>query len=172
MNSQHTRTQSRQGRFAVRRLLHGLEDGILAALVLTLVAVAGGQILLRLFWQTGLDWADGLLRALILWTALIGAMVAAREDKHLKLDALARWLHGPALWFSRFLAQGFAAAISALLAWYSISLVQLERESQTVAFGLVPTWITQLIMPVSFAIISLRFGLRALGLARETHTSP
>ena len=44
MNAQHTRTQSRQGRFAVRRLLHSLEDGILAALVLTLVAGAAGIV--------------------------------------------------------------------------------------------------------------------------------
>jgi TRAP-type C4-dicarboxylate transport system permease small subunit len=149
---------------SLRHYLHLFEDSLLAFLVLALVFIAGGQIILRLFFQTGVDWADGLLRSLILWTALTGAMVAAREDKHLKLDALSRCLNGLAKTITRFCAQGFAAGLCALLAWYSISLVQLERESNTIAFGVIPTWCTQLIMPIAFAVMSTRFALRALGM--------
>jgi TRAP-type C4-dicarboxylate transport system permease small subunit len=141
------------------------EDLVLAALVAALVLVAGGQIVLRAGFDSGLSWADALLRTLILWTALLGAMVAAREDKHLGVDAIPRLMKGVSRAAARFITCAFTAAIAGALAWYSVGLVQLEYESQTIAFAGVPAWITQLIMPFAFGAIALRYALRAIGLA-------
>ncbi len=142
-----------------------LEDLLLAVLVASLVLVAGGQIVLRAGFDSGLSWADALLRTLILWTALLGAMVAAREDKHLGVDAIPRLLKGVPRAVARFITSSFTAVIAGALAWYSVGLVQLEYESQTVAFAGVPAWLTQLVMPFAFAVIALRYALRAVGLA-------
>lgn len=147
------------------RWLWRLEDLVLTALVAALVLVAGGQIVLRAGFDSGLPWADALLRTLILWTALLGAMVAAREDKHLGVDAIPRLLTGLPRTAARFLACAFTAAIAAALAWYSVGLVRLEYEAQTLAFAGVPAWVTQLIMPFAFGAIALRYALRAVGLA-------
>lgn len=141
------------------------EDLVLAVLVAALVLVAGGQIVLRAGFDSGLSWADALLRTLILWTALLGAMVAAREDKHLGVDAIPRLMKGVSRAAARFITSAFTAAIAGALAWYSVGLVQLEYESQTIAFGDVPAWATQLIMPFAFGAIALRYALRAIGLA-------
>jgi TRAP-type C4-dicarboxylate transport system permease small subunit len=144
--------------------LHRVEDGLLAVLVAGLVLLAGGQIVLRTLFQFGYDWVDPLLRTLVLWVAMAGAAVAAREDKHLGVDAIPRMLNGLPKAAARLIAQGFAATICFALAWYSVGLVQLERESQVLAFGPVPVWVTQLAMPIGFAVMGVRFALRSVGI--------
>ena len=70
----------------VSRWLERVENGLIAVLVLAMVLLAGAQILLRNLFGTGIEWADPLLRALVLWTAMLGALAAARDDKHIGLD--------------------------------------------------------------------------------------
>jgi TRAP-type C4-dicarboxylate transport system permease small subunit len=146
----------------IGRGLRWLEDGLLTALVIALVLLAGGQIVARLVWEAGFLWADSLLRTLVLWTALLGAMAAARENKHLAVDAVDRFVHGVPRRAARLLVQGFAAFICAVMAWYCWELVKLEREGGTEAFLGVPVWVTQLILPFAFAVMTWRFGWRAL----------
>jgi C4-dicarboxylate transporter DctQ subunit len=138
------------------------EDSLLTVLVALLVVMAGLQIVLRLFFETGIAWADALLRTLVLWTALFGAMTAAREDKHLAVDALSRFLPKTALRFTRLVTHGLAAAICGALAWYSLKLVQLEYGGDAKAFGSVPSWIAESIMPVAFVVMGMRFVRQAL----------
>lgn len=144
------------------RALHAVETGLLVLLVIALVGLAGAQILARLFFDGGWSWVDPLSRALVLWTGMLGALAAARGDRHISLDALTRVLRGNALRAARLLTFGFAAAISAVLAWYGWRLVELDRESATLAFGPVSSWQVQLILPVGFGLLALRFAIRAL----------
>jgi TRAP-type C4-dicarboxylate transport system permease small subunit len=146
----------------VLRAIHAIETGVLVLLVLALVGLAGTQILARLFFDGGWYWVDPLSRALVLWTGMLGALAAARGDRHISLDALTRVLRGNALRAAGFLTFGFAAAISALLAWYGWRLVELDRESATLAFGPVFSWQVELILPVGFGLLALRFAIRAL----------
>jgi TRAP-type C4-dicarboxylate transport system permease small subunit len=97
--------------FATRGLiwLHRFEDGLIAFLVLLLVVLAGAQIVLRNFFDSGLPWADPVLRALVLWTGLLGALAAVREDKHISLDVLSRLLTGSGLRVARFLKYKFSS---------------------------------------------------------------
>lgn len=147
--------------------LHRAEDALLTLLVAALVLIAGGQIVLRAGFNSGVDWTEPLLRCLVLWVAMFGAMLAAREDKHLGVDAIPRMLSGLPRIVVRLLAQGFAAVVCGLLAWYSVGLVMLEHESQTIAFAQVPTWVTQLAMPLGFGVMAIRFALRAVGVRRN-----
>lgn len=144
------------------RALHGVETGLLVLLVIALVGLAGTQILARLFFDGGWPWVDPVSRALVLWTGMLGALAAARDDRHISLDALTRVLRGNALRAARFLTFGFAAAVSALLAWYGWRLVELDRDSATLAFGPVFSWQVELILPVGFGLLALRFAIRAL----------
>ena len=72
--------------------LRRIENGILALLVLLLVGLSGAQILLRIFFETGLSWADPFLRGLVLWTGMLGALAAVRDERHIALDLLQRYL--------------------------------------------------------------------------------
>ncbi len=144
------------------RRLSQIETGVLVTLVAALVFFAALQIVLRQFLDTSLPWADPLMRNLVLWTAMLGAMAAAQDDKHLRVDALERLVSGVKLRVVRFLTRGFAAAIAFVFAWQSARFVGFEREDAQIAFLGVARWMCELIMPFGFAVIGLRFGIAAL----------
>ncbi|MEA3291388.1 MAG: TRAP transporter small permease [Pseudomonadota bacterium] len=144
------------------RLLHLLEDGLLVSLLLAMILLAFGQIVLRNFFGTGVAWVDPLLRVLVLWLGLIGALVATRLDKQISIDVLTRLL-GPRLTaFSRLVTRLFAAAVSGLIAWHAARFIVDEWQSGSVAFSGVPAWMLELVIPFGFGIIAARFLLQAL----------
>ena len=122
--------------------------------------LAGVQIVLRLL-DHGLIWLDPLLRVLVIWVALLGAVAAARSDKHISLDVVGKLLHGKALRVARVFAFGFASVMSLVMLRASLGLIELDRESATTLFGSVPAWWAELILPIAFTLLSLRFALRA-----------
>ena len=167
---------------ALGRAFDRLETGVLAVLALMLVVLAAAQIVARwvgqspdllsypvVGWLFGWThwigpWVDPFLRALVLWVGMLGALAAARDDRHINLDVLQRGLRGWRLRAARLLSYGFAALMSALLAQASWGLVELDRASVTLLFEGLPMWCSQLILPVGFAILALRFAMRAVSL--------
>jgi TRAP-type C4-dicarboxylate transport system permease small subunit len=142
--------------------LHRLEDGILVVLLATMIVLAFMQIVLRNGFDTGFTWADSLLRVMVLWIALIGAMVASRQRQHINIDVISRFLPATARRISQVVTSLFAAGICLILARYTFSFVQMEYESPSMAFAHVPTWVCESIMPISFTIMTLRYVLYAV----------
>ncbi|HJT97140.1 MAG TPA: TRAP transporter small permease, partial [Rhodanobacteraceae bacterium] len=131
-----------------------------AVLVLAMVVLAGAQILLRNLFETGFAWADPLLRAMVLWAAMLGALAAARDDKHIGLDLLTHFLHGRARRVARTISLLFAAVLCAAMAWHGGRLVALDFDGGQ-PVGAIPGWIIELILPVGFALLALRLAWRA-----------
>ena len=142
------------------RWIERIETGLIAALVLAMVLLAGAQILLRNLFDSGLAWADPLLRAMVLWAAMLGALAAARDDKHIGLDLVAHFVHGRAKRALRVVTLLFAAAACAAMAWYGVGLVRLDYGSGAAIAG-IASWIVESIVPVGFALLSLRLAIRA-----------
>jgi TRAP-type C4-dicarboxylate transport system permease small subunit len=138
--------------------LRRIEDTILALLVLLLVGLAGTQILLRDLFSTGISWADPVMRDLVLWTGMLGALAAVRDEKHIALDVLQRYLAPSLQKAARVLTQGFAGLVCAAMSWYTYNMVQLEGATPV---GQIPTWLPEAILPVAFGLMALRFVLRA-----------
>lgn len=146
------------------RILHRLlrtaasvEDGILVLLLMAMIALAGTQILLRNLLETGLEWGDPLLRVTVLWLGLLGAMAATRDDNHISIDVVSRFLPPRAKTASRLVTDLFTATVCGLLAYHGARFVLFEKEAGSIAFGFVPTWVCELILPFGFGIIALRF---------------
>ena len=139
------------------RILHVVEDSVLVAALITMLSVAIMQILLRNFSDGGFLWAESLLRILVLWVAMLGALVATREKHHISIDAVTRFL--PNIWkrIVSLINNLVAAVICAIVAWYGVEFVGYEYEDRTIAFADVPTWICQSILPFGFGGMSLRF---------------
>jgi TRAP-type C4-dicarboxylate transport system permease small subunit len=142
------------------RTIERVETATIAVLVLAMVVLAGAQILLRNLFETGFAWADPLLRAMVLWAAMLGALAAARDDKHIGLDLLTHFLHGRTRRIVRTIALLFAALMCAAMAWYGGQLVALDFDGGQ-PVGAVPGWIVELILPVGFALLALRLAWRA-----------
>jgi TRAP-type C4-dicarboxylate transport system permease small subunit len=154
-----------------QRAVAFLEDALLVLLLTAMIVLAGTQIVLRNLFDGAILWADPLLRVGVLWVGMIGAMVATRNDKQISIDALARFL--PPHWKSRLrvLTDLFTAVVSAVVAWSAYRLMMEDRAAGGMAIGFVPVWICEAVLPVAFAVISIRYLLFAvahLGKIRST----
>jgi TRAP-type C4-dicarboxylate transport system permease small subunit len=146
----------------ITRWIHRLEDTVLALLLGSMVVLAALQILLRNAFDSGIIWIDPLLKIMVLWLGLLGALAATREDRHITVDVLSRLLPPVPRRITYVLTRLFAAAICGLIAWHSGRFVVMELESDIPAFGDVPLWLAESIIPLSFALIALRFLIHAL----------
>lgn len=138
------------------------EQFLLAILLSLMILVAFSQILLRNFFATGISWGDQFVRYLVVWAGFAGAALATREGKHIKIDVFSRWVPGRSNRIIKMITNLFSFFICGLLAYAAIVFVRNEAQIGGATFFEIPTWIPQLIIPVSFGLMALRFGLRAL----------
>jgi TRAP-type C4-dicarboxylate transport system permease small subunit len=145
------------------RGLHRAEDLLLALLLASLLGLALAQIGLRMFFDSGLEWAEPVSRMGVLWLALLGALGATRERRHIAIDALPRLLSPRWQRAAWALTQVATASLCGLLAWYGWGMVQLEREVPGLFVPGIPSWWPMLAFPAGFALMSLRFLAAAFG---------
>jgi len=150
-----------QGRLL--RGLHRAEDVVLALLVSALLLLSLVQIGLRMFFHTGLEWAEPVSRVGVLWLALLGALGAARAHRHIAIDALPKVLPPAGRRVAWAITQMATASICGTLAWFSVGMVQMERSAPAAFVPGVPSWWPMLILPFGFALMGLRFAVSAFG---------
>ena len=139
------------------RVLRGLEAGLLTTLLLGLVVLGLAQIGFRNLAGMALPWADGAMRAIVLWLAMVGGVVATGRLRHIRIDLVERWLPPRAVIWLRRGVFGATALICLALTWTSLDLVALEYEFQAIAFLNVPSWVVQSIVPIGFGLMAARF---------------
>ena len=154
------------------RAIGRLEDAALATLLGAMIVLACLQILLRNVADTGLLWIGPLLRYMVLWLGLLGALCAARRGEHIAIDALARVLSPRLRRAAAILSSGFTAAICGLVAYHAARLVGMDREAGSLAFGDVPAWWLQSVIPLCFGGMALRYVLRGVQDALAHEESP
>lgn len=137
------------GRFVENVLLVGL----LSAMMLLSVA----QIVARELFETGFFWSGELIKIMVLWLAMVGAVAACRENRHIRIDAISHLLSDRAVAITRLLVDTFAAVVCAVVAWHAWRYVQLEKEFEDTVLLDTPAWIIHLVVPVAFALLSYRF---------------
>jgi len=114
------------------------ENSLIVIILGAMVLLAFLQVLLRNVFETGILWGDIFLRHLVLWVGFLGASLATREEKH---DAV-------------------AIIVSVWLAKAGYVFLKFEIEANTILFKNIPAWYFQLIIPVGFGLIGLRFLLK------------
>ena len=142
------------------RLLERFEETVLLLLITVMIVLTCVQIALRDVWGGGLSWADPLLRVMVLWAGLLGAVVATKMDKHISIDLASHLVSRPIFRWLRVVRSLFSAGVCLVLTWVAIDFVRqeaLQGGGQEVA-GLA-SWQLNLIFPLAFAGITLRFLL-------------
>ena len=141
--------------------LHRAEDGLLVFLLSAMILLAAAQIVLRNFLDSGFVWIDPLLRVLVLWLGLIGATVATRNNKHIRIDLLSKLFSRN----SHRLIQSVIGQISAwtclVIAWFGMDWIRLDYTEAVTTFAGIPAWTVEIIVPLAFALIGLRYLVRS-----------
>ncbi len=153
------------------KVVRTAEDALLVILLLVMICLAVLQIFLRNFFDSGIVWGDALVRVLVLWIGLTGAMAASRNDNHIKIDVVSRYLPPSLQPFSRLATCLFTTGITGLMAWHSARFVLMEKADGMIAFAGVPAWICEAAIPAAFAIICLRYLLFCIRQVKEMMAS-
>lgn len=146
----------------IRRTLHFvnlMEDALLVGLLALMILLAASQIVLRNVLSTGIAGGDQLLRLLVLWVGLLGAVAASRDDKQINIDVLSRFLPAKLRAGMRVLVDLFTAGVAALIAWHAGRFVYSEYTSGSTVFAGLPAWIAEFILPLAFGLMALRYLL-------------
>ena len=130
---------------------------MLVLILTSMILLAASQIVLRNFFGFGFIWADELLRMLVLWIAVAGAVAASRTDKHINIAVLDRFVPPRLKAAMKIVVDLFTAGVCLVITWHSIAFVQTSHEYEDVLMGNVPAWILQLVLPVGFGLITWRY---------------
>lgn len=144
------------------RVLLKAESACLVLLLLSMIGLAVTQIVLRNFFGFGVIWVESALRIIVFWTALFGAMRAARNNKHIAIDALVNWSPEAYAHAIQRIAFCFTAAVCLVLAFYGYQFVGLAYETGETAFAVVPGWVCQAIIPFVFFVMACRYFRHAV----------
>lgn len=136
---------------------HRLLDGLLCLMLVVMIVLACLQIGLRTLFSGGLLWADSLLRYLVLWCGLLGAVVATRERKHIGIDVVGYLVPERVKPWITLVIDIFSVGIAATLTWASFIFVRNERLFGGSPLLDVPSWMWNLIFPVAFFLITFHF---------------
>jgi TRAP-type C4-dicarboxylate transport system permease small subunit len=142
---------------AAGRIGAALETGLLVCILAGMMLLALGQIVLRNFFDIGLPWGDELLRLLVLWLGLAGALAASRADRHINVAVLDHYLPPTARKLVKIFMHLFTAAVCAAVAWFSWQFVLTSREYGDLLLGSIPAWWLQAALPLGFALMTWRY---------------
>ena len=142
--------------------IHRAEDALLVALLAVTIVLACTQIVLRNFFDSGFVWIDPLLRIMVLWLGLIGATVASRNDKHIRIDLLSRFFERNTDGMVQVIVAQISAWTCLLVAWYGMNWIRLDYVDGVASIIGIPAWILEVIVPLSFALIGLRYFIISL----------
>ena len=134
-----------------------VENALLVLLLCAMMLLAVGQIVLRIFFNSGLIWVDELLKILVLWIALVASVAASRSRRHLRIDVLSRYVPERYARAPGVIVDAFAACMCGLIAWYSAEYVLLSL-GDTVLLD-TPAWLAHGVLPVAFLLMCYRFTL-------------
>lgn len=151
----------------VDEVIGRVEKTLLVTFLGFMIAIAFLQILLRNFFFTGLNWGDALVRNLVLWVGFIGATLATKEEKHITIDLVSRWLPTLGKNVVALITHVFACLVCGGLAYAAVKFINNELRMGDKTFLDIPVWVPEMILPLTFLLMTVRFGLRSFQVLAE-----
>jgi tripartite ATP-independent transporter DctM subunit len=140
-----------------------LENGLSAFALLLMAGLPVIEIVLRALFNTGVPGTFGYVQHLTLWVAFLGAMIASREKRHISLSTGAALLPPRPKAIADTAVAVICTFVAAGLSWASVQFIRTETLSPERLGGWLPVWAAEIILPIAFAIIGLRFVSQAGG---------
>ena len=143
------------------------ENILLSALLAGMIGLAATQIVLRWSDLGSLVWGDEAIRLMVLWIAMVAGVAAAREDRHIAIDVLSRFLGKRSKALTSLIVDLFTSAVCLALAWYGWGMVSFALEDGEVLLGGLPAWFFQAVIPAAFLLMAYRYFIWFVRRLRE-----
>ena len=151
-----TSTAPQQGGSPMPPFLERIEEVLLCLLLAAMILLACVQIFLRTAASGGLLWIDPLLRYLVLWSGLLGAVAATGQGKHIALDIFGGRLPAVLAPYLEVLVQLFSCLAAAGLTWAGWLFLAGEIEAGGQGPLDLPLWAWNAIFPLAFALVAAK----------------
>ncbi len=138
------------------RYFHGGEDIVVSLALAAMAVLPLIEIVFRHLNRVGVSGSAAIVQHLTLVVGMLGAAVAARENRLLTLSTGASLLSGKLQASARAFSGAVAVAVTALLAFASYQFLVTERRAEEILTGSIPTWIVEIVLPLGFALVALR----------------
>lgn len=158
----------------MKQILHTLskiEEMTLGILLILIILLACAQIVLRSCFSTGFLWIDPLIRQLVLWAGLLGAVLATGKGQHISLDIVSYLAPEKIRNWLNCLINLFSAIVCTFLTWASCLFLRDEYLYGGPGLFSISGWVWSLIFPVAFICMSLRFFYTAAISTRDCFSS-
>lgn len=141
---------------AIDRYIEIVEKTLIVFLFVFFILLITSSIFSRNLFQVSSQLVSEKTPLFVLWLALLGASLGIKDNKHIKLELLLRFVSGSFKDLALLVGHVFAALVLLVLFYLSITFVQGEIK----LFG---AWGWSIvIMPVFFFVASFRFFLKSL----------
>jgi tripartite ATP-independent transporter DctM subunit len=110
----------------------------------------------RLMGIVGLTGSNDYVRHLTLWIGFLGAILAARGHRHLRLHTGIDVLPERLKRIIKISTTAIATAVCGSLTWAGLELVRSEYSAPTQIAGWIPQWVALVIIPIGFGFVTLR----------------
>lgn len=95
----------------------------------------------------------------VLWITFLGAMIAVRQNGHIRVDFMEKFL--PESWsrLTTTFANLCACAVCWVVCYFSVVFVIGEFQDRIPGIGVIPSWVLVSIIPLACFIMGIRFVL-------------
>jgi TRAP-type transport system small permease protein len=141
---------------SVDRLFKAVE-GLLAALLVAMLAMVLGNVILRYGFGTGITVSEELSRTMFVWITFIGAVVATREGTHLGVDSMVAHLpHGGKV-ACAVLSELIIVGCCALIFWGTWRQHEVNATTASLVTGMPLIWIFGIgyVMSVGIGVLAV-----------------
>ncbi len=144
------------------------------------LATYGLVRLLLAVMPNGLIWSQTLALVLTLWVGFVGASMCTYENRHLRVEAVQRFLPEKIRPLVGFASGLLTTTVCLVLLWLSIRYVRFNYEEYVITEGKgglflgmdVPKYLGFAALPIAFAFMAIRFSVKAIGALRGEVEEP
>lgn len=152
----------------IDNFLTRIEVALLVVFLTAMVVLSFAQVVLRNFFDTGLLWADPIVRHLVIWGGFTAAAIAASEGRHIGIDALTKFFSPKLKSAAAVVTNTFAVIACWYLSSAAWTFLLAEKEAGDHIVLSIPTWVAILIIPAGYLLMALHFLIRSVFSAEET----
>jgi TRAP-type C4-dicarboxylate transport system permease small subunit len=147
---------------ALENYLVKIETVFLVASLIVMVLLAFLQVVLRNLFSSGILWADTFLRYLVVWVGFIGAAIATKEERHISVEVLTKFLSSLYQNIVSFVTSIAAAVVCYYLFKAAMQFLDIGLPADVKVFGNIPLSYFMVIIPIGYLLMIFHFIIRAL----------